>query len=72
MAKANWKYNCMTGHDILNVGTNGRVIRTTFHGATPVWYLYQPEFWGPDGCVKGDVCLSLSAAKRELARLAKV
>jgi hypothetical protein len=64
-----WQLNASTGCHLLNVISNGRVIRQR-HGQS---YLYRADYWGDyslDFPVAGVWRGSLGEAKRDLSRLA--
>ena len=69
MAAAKWEHNCWTGHDILRVSKNERVIRQPFGAGK---FLYQAEFWGDyslDYPKEGTWQKSLPKARAELKHL---
>lgn len=65
-----WERNVWTGHDILRVSKNARVLRQSFG---PNRFLYWGEFWGDYSLrfpLKGECRATLAAAKQDCADLA--
>jgi hypothetical protein len=71
MTRAEWAHNASTGHDILRISGNERVIRTSHARGV---YTYVAEFWGDYSLrypIKGPHRATLPKAKRDLSDLRK-